>query len=255
MDLFGFLMALLLPMATGEEIVFKSVSERLYYSYSPSSETNGHIFDANTSPFLFYDYQRHMFFIKGVQTDGVKELGQDEVNHFKERSSGIQTWQQGITKEMMKFTNGSSVLKKKPTVHIYTEDDYAPEKSNTLYCYAENFYPFEIELSFLINGQPFTGPVRSSQLVVEPDWTFNVYKYIGIEPKDGDTFSCRAAHVSLEEGLTVSLDLPPPVPTSGIIVCAVGVTVGVIGSLVTLYLGRAMHKRRGGVCSGRFCSK
>ncbi|XP_059805597.1 RLA class II histocompatibility antigen, DP alpha-1 chain-like isoform X2 [Hypanus sabinus] len=243
MDLVGFLMALLLPMATGEEIVFRSVSERLYYSHTPSSETNGHIFDMNTSPFLFYDYQYQMFFINGAETDGIKELGQDEVNHFKERASGIQAWEQGIIKEMMKFSNGSSVLKKKPTIHIYTEDDYAPGSSNTLYCYAENFYPNEIELSFLINGQPFTGPVRSSPLVVESDWTFNVYKYIDIEPKDGDTFSCRAAHLSLDGGLTVSLDLLPPVATSGIIVCAVGVIVGIIGLLVTLYLSRAMHKR------------
>ncbi|XP_051865087.1 RLA class II histocompatibility antigen, DP alpha-1 chain-like [Pristis pectinata] len=254
MELVSFFMVLLLLTAAGAEIVFKSVSERLYYSYTPSSETNGHIFDANASPFLLYDYKEQTFVIKGNRTNGIKELGQEEVNHFKERASGIQAWQQGITKEMMKLTNGSSVLKKKPTVHIYTQEDYTPQKSNTLYCYAEKFYPFEIELTFLINGRKYLGPVHSSQLIVESDWTFNIFKYIRIEPKDGDTFSCRAAHVSLDKALTVSLDKPPLMPKSGIIVCAVGVIVGVTGLLVTVYLSRVIHQR-GGVCSGRSCKK
>ncbi|XP_067832276.1 H-2 class II histocompatibility antigen, A-Q alpha chain-like [Heptranchias perlo] len=253
MELCGFLIIMLsLTTVTRAEIEFKSISERLYYSYTSDSETNGHIFDVNTSPFLFYDYKMHTFVINGNVTDGIAELGQEEVIHFKERASGILAWQQGITKEITKLTNGTSVLKKKPSIHIYTEENYTPHHPNTLYCYAEKFYPFEIDINFLINGRRFTGPVQSSQLVVEADWTFNILKYIRIEPQDGDTYSCQAAHISLDQPLTVLLDQPPLIPYSGTIVCAVGIVAAVIGIVITLYMITKIYNRRGNLCTGQF---
>ncbi|XP_072420809.1 class II histocompatibility antigen, B-L beta chain-like [Chiloscyllium punctatum] len=237
---------LTLVTSVGAQIEYKTISERLYYSYSQEAETNGHIFDINAYPFLFYNYKEQTFVIHGQETDGLKELGEEEVTHFKDRAAGIQAWEQGITKEMIKLTNGSSVLKKKPLLHIYTEKDRGPGQSDILYCYAEKFYPFEIEVSFLINGRPFGGQVNSSQLVVEPDWTFNVLKYIRIEPRDGDTYSCRVNHISLQQPLTESLDPPPRRVHTGIIVCAVGVMVGALGfgiglSLVIKIRSRSVH--------------
>eukprot|EP00061_Rhincodon_typus_P006059 g26290.t1 len=93
----------------------------------------------------------------------------------------------------------------KPSVHIYMEQNGGPGHSDILYCYAEKFYPFGIELNFLVNGRPFRGQVNSSQLVVEPDWTFNILKYIRMERGSGDTYTCRVDHISLQQPLTVSL--------------------------------------------------
>nr|BBJ00839.1 MHC class II alpha chain like protein [Triakis scyllium] len=253
MELRNFLIIIAAVTAgTRAAIEYKSVSERLYYSHTEDEETNGHIFTANAFPFLYYDNKKLKFVIHGQETDGIQELGQEEVTHFKERASGIQAGLQGIAKEITRLTKGSSVLKEKPVVHIYTEEDYAPHHANTLYCYAEKFYPFEIGVTFLVNGRPFTGLVNSSQLVVESDWTFNILKYIRIDPQDGDSYSCQVDHISLDKPLTVSMDPPSPGPRSGIIVCAVGVITGVIGLLIGLYLVTTVCSRLGKPRSRQF---
>ncbi|XP_067880419.1 RLA class II histocompatibility antigen, DP alpha-1 chain-like [Heterodontus francisci] len=234
---------------------FESVSARLYYSNTPDLERNIDIFNINSIPFLFYDYGALMFVLNGKMTDGVEELGQEEVTYFKERARGFQARLQIITEEMIKLTNAKRIISKKPAVHIYTEDNYTPHQSNTLYCYAEKFYPFEIDITFQINGRRFTGLVNSSQTVVEQDWTFNILKYIRIDPHDGDTYSCQVAHMSLEKPLTVLLDQPPVLPDTGTIVCAVGVIAGVLGLVITLYLVTKIYKRRGKLCSEQLCKQ
>ncbi|XP_072420814.1 class II histocompatibility antigen, B-L beta chain-like isoform X2 [Chiloscyllium punctatum] len=206
------------------------------------------MFSVNDVPFLFYDYGTGMFVINGRVTDGTRELGQEEVDYYRERSRASSTTA-GNDTEMIQLTNSTAITKKKPLLHIYTEKDRGPGQSDILYCYAEKFYPFEIEVSFLINGRPFGGQVNSSQLVVEPDWTFNVLKYIRIEPRDGETYSCRVNHISLQQPLTESLDPPPRRVHTGIIVCAVGVMVGALGfgiglSLVIKIRSRSVHVGR-----------
>ncbi|XP_078390994.1 uncharacterized protein LOC144672877 isoform X1 [Cetorhinus maximus] len=241
-----------------EKIVYwevESVSARLYYSYTPDSKRNVDIFNINSIPFLFYDYGAQMFVLNGNVTDGIKELGQEEVTYYTERARGFNTRLQTITEEIIKLTNAKSIIHKKPVVHIYTKESYAPRESNTLFCYAEKFYPFEIDITFLINGRPFTGPVNSSQLMVETDWTFNILKYIRIDPQDGDTYSCQVDHMSLDKPLTVLLDQPSAQPHAGTIVCAVGVIAGVLGLLIGLYLVTKIYKRRGKPCSRPFCKE
>ncbi|XP_067832275.1 RLA class II histocompatibility antigen, DP alpha-1 chain-like [Heptranchias perlo] len=256
MELCGFLIIMLsLTTVTRAEIEFETVSAKLYYSIDTSdSETNIDIFNINSTPFMFYDYGALKFVINGEVTDGIEELGQEQVTYFKERARGFQARLRSITKELIKLTNAKSIPRKKPSIHIYTEGNYT-RQSKTLYCYAEKFYPFEIDINFLINGRQFTGLVQSSQLVFEADWTFTILKYIKIEPQNGDTYSCQAAHISLDQPLTVLLDQPSLMPYSGTIVCAVGVVAAVIGIVITLYMITKIYNRRGNLCTGQFCKQ
>ncbi|XP_043541431.1 class II histocompatibility antigen, B-L beta chain-like, partial [Chiloscyllium plagiosum] len=198
---------ILLTLATSvrAQIEVSTATESLYYVHTPHSENILDMFSINDVPFLFYNYGTGMFVINGQVTDGSRELGQEEVDYYRERSRGFQARLRGTTTEMIRLTNSTAIAKKKPVLHVYTERNSGPGQSDILYCYAEKFYPFEIEVSFLINGRPFVGQVNSSQLVVEPDWTFNILKYIRMEPRDGDTYSCRVNHISLQQPLTESL--------------------------------------------------
>ncbi|XP_067880251.1 beta-2-microglobulin-like isoform X2 [Heterodontus francisci] len=155
---------------------------------------------------MFYDYGMRKFVLNGNVTDGIEELGQEIVTYFTVRTRGFQEQLGIMSKELIKQT-GTRRVGKKPAVHIYTEDNYTPHQSNTLYCYAEKFYPHEIDITFQINGRRFTGLVNSSQTVFEQDWTFNILKYIRIDPHDGGTYSCQVAHMSLEKPLTVLLGM------------------------------------------------
>ncbi|XP_055521769.1 rano class II histocompatibility antigen, A beta chain-like [Leucoraja erinacea] len=244
MGLRGLLTALLSLAAAVAEIEIETVSEHFVYGRSTSgSEKTLDILSVNSVPFLAYDHEARAFSINGQATDGREELGEEEVTYFVQRAEGFQNQIRSDMSELAAGNDNQPIGSKKPIAHIYTEEDYVLQRANTLYCFAERFYPFEIELQFLVNGQPFTGPVHSSPLLVERDWTFNILKYIRIEPQRGDTFSCLVAHVSLDKALTLSLDRPTRTPISGIVVCVVGVLVGVLGLMLTLYLGREIHKR------------
>ncbi|XP_038638220.1 class II histocompatibility antigen, B-L beta chain-like [Scyliorhinus canicula] len=242
-----------LTAVTRAEIEYESVAAKLYYSYTPNSKRNVDIFNINSIPFMFYDYGAQKFVLNGNVTDGIAELGQEEVTYYTERARGFNARLQIVTEEMIKLTNAKTIISKKPLVHIYTKENYAPHQSNILFCYAENFYPFEIDITFLINGRPFPGLVNSSQLVVEADWTFNILKYIRIDSEDGDTYSCQVNHMSLDEPMTVLMDQSDPQLHIGTIVCAVGVIVGALGLMVGLYLVTKLCSRQGKPCSSQFC--
>ncbi|XP_048477197.1 HLA class II histocompatibility antigen, DP beta 1 chain-like [Rhincodon typus] len=196
---------LILATAVRAQIEVSAVTESVYYVHTAHSENILDIFSINYVPFLFYNYGAQTFVINGQVTDGIRELGQEEVDYYHERARGFQARLRGTTREMIHLTNFTAITKKKPSVHIYMEQNGGPGHSDILYCYAEKFYPFGIELNFLVNGRPFRGQVNSSQLVVEPDWTFNILKYIRMEWGSGDTYTCRVDHISLQQPLTVSL--------------------------------------------------
>ncbi|GCB79148.1 hypothetical protein scyTo_0017842 [Scyliorhinus torazame] len=254
MELWSFLIMISsLTAVTRAEIDVESISARIYYRSAPDSTRNIYVFTINYIPFLLYDFETQKFVLNGKMTEGLKELGQEEVIYYKAMARGLNVRLQKYTNEMIKLTSASSTITKKPLVHIYTKKIYAPHQSNILFCYAENFYPFEIDITFLINGRPFTGLVNSSQLMIEMDWTFNILKYISIDPQDRDTYSCQVNHMSLDEPMTVLMDQSYSQPHTGTIVCAVGVIAGALGLMVGLYLVTKLCSRQGKPCSRQFC--
>ncbi|XP_038638224.1 RLA class II histocompatibility antigen, DP alpha-1 chain-like [Scyliorhinus canicula] len=241
-----------LTAVTRAEIDVDSINSYQYYGYTPDSENSLSAFAINAFPFMFMHHGLEKFIINGNETDGKKELGEDEATFVREIIRRFQLRLQRLTKELVKQT-GTKIVHKKPVVHIYTEENYTPGPPNTLYCYAEKFYPYEIEVTFLVNGNPFTEPSESSETMVAADWTFHVLKYIRINPQEGDTYSCQVDHVSLDKPMVVLMDQPPPQPHIGTIVCAVGVIVGALGLMVGLYLVTKLCSRQGKPCSSQFC--
>ncbi|GCB60951.1 hypothetical protein scyTo_0014257 [Scyliorhinus torazame] len=205
MELWSFLIIISsLTAVTRAEIDVESISIYQYYGYTPDSENSLSSFAINAFPFMFMHHGLKNFIINGNVTNGKNVLGEDEATFFREITRRFQLRLQRLTKELVKQT-GTRIVHKKPVVHIYAEENYTPGQPNTLYCYAEKFHPYEIEVTFLVNGRPFTGPSESSETMVAADWTFHVLKYIRIDPQEGDTYSCQVDHVSLDKPMFVSM--------------------------------------------------
>ncbi|XP_032094606.1 H-2 class II histocompatibility antigen, E-S beta chain-like isoform X2 [Thamnophis elegans] len=93
--------------------------------------------------------------------------------------------------------------KTKPTVTI-SPTKMEPDSPNTiLLCIATGFYPVEIEIQWLKNGQPEKEGVAYGEELQNGDWTYQLMVMLETQPQRGDVYTCKVEHASLEAPITV----------------------------------------------------
>uniref|UniRef100_A0A8C6XQX2 Ig-like domain-containing protein n=1 Tax=Naja naja TaxID=35670 RepID=A0A8C6XQX2_NAJNA len=86
-----------------------------------------------------------------------------------------------------------------------------PASPNTiLLCTATGFYPLEIEVQWLKNGQLEEEGVAFGEELQNGDWTYQLQVMLETQPQQGDTYTCQVGHVSLEAPITVQWGKPLP---------------------------------------------
>ncbi|KAK9405290.1 DLA class II histocompatibility antigen DR-1 beta chain-like [Crotalus adamanteus] len=91
----------------------------------------------------------------------------------------------------------------KPTVSI-SPTKLDPTSPNTiLLCIARGFYPVEIEVRWLKNGQPEEEGVAFGEELQNGDWTYQLQVMLETQPQRGDVYTCQVEHASLEAPITV----------------------------------------------------
>ncbi|XP_070789416.1 rano class II histocompatibility antigen, A beta chain-like [Pituophis catenifer annectens] len=79
-----------------------------------------------------------------------------------------------------------------------------PSSPNTiLLCTATGFYPAEIEVQWLKNGQPEEEGVAFGEELQNGDWTYQLQVMLETQPQRGDVYTCKVEHASLEAPITV----------------------------------------------------
>uniref|UniRef100_A0A8C6X241 Ig-like domain-containing protein n=1 Tax=Naja naja TaxID=35670 RepID=A0A8C6X241_NAJNA len=90
-----------------------------------------------------------------------------------------------------------------PTVTI-SPTKMDPASPNTiLLCTATGFYPLEIEVQWLKNGQLEEEGVAFGEELQNGDWTYQLQVMLETQPQRGDVYTCQVGHVSLEAPITV----------------------------------------------------
>uniref|UniRef100_A0A8C6VJF4 Ig-like domain-containing protein n=1 Tax=Naja naja TaxID=35670 RepID=A0A8C6VJF4_NAJNA len=98
----------------------------------------------------------------------------------------------------------------KPTVTI-SPTKMDPASPNTiLLCTATGFYPLEIEVQWLKNGQLEEEGVAFGEELQNGDWTYQLQVMLETQPQRGDVYTCQVGHVSLEAPITVQWGKPLP---------------------------------------------
>ncbi|XP_077186797.1 class I histocompatibility antigen, F10 alpha chain-like [Paroedura picta] len=117
----------------------------------------------------------------------------------------------------------------------------AEDHRETLLCQLHGFYPKEIEVTWMKDGQDRKPETFSGGVVPNSDGTYHTWVSIEVDPQERDLYRCHVEHDSLPE----PLDLAWEEPASNL-----GLILGIFGVLAALLLvgvGVAcyMRKRKG----------
>ncbi|KAM3844419.1 H-2 class II histocompatibility antigen, E-S beta chain-like [Vipera latastei] len=91
----------------------------------------------------------------------------------------------------------------KPTVSISSTKLDPASPHTILLCTARGFYPVEIEVRWLKNGQPEEEGVAFGEELQNGDWTYQLQVMLETQPQRGDVYACQVGHASLEAPITV----------------------------------------------------
>uniref|UniRef100_A0A7M4FEJ5 DLA class II histocompatibility antigen, DR-1 beta chain-like n=1 Tax=Crocodylus porosus TaxID=8502 RepID=A0A7M4FEJ5_CROPO len=97
--------------------------------------------------------------------------------------------------------------KVKPKIKIYpmkTESSHTPD---LLVCSVTKFYPADIGVKWLKNGQEHTGKVVARELLPNGDWTFQMHVKLEMVPRRGDVYACQVDHISLQTPMILQIPL------------------------------------------------
>nr|XP_015195425.1 PREDICTED: H-2 class I histocompatibility antigen, alpha chain-like [Lepisosteus oculatus] len=156
-------------------------------------------------------------------------------------------WQQGSNKyaleELPKRFNQTDISPERPQVSVFHKDSRSG--GTELTCLATGFFPRDILVSWLRDGQELQEDVDSGEVLPNGDGSFQVRKSLRVRAGEEDKYSCRVDHKSLSPG---DILMPWEPPSSSLVpiiaaVCAV-VALAVIAVVAVVLVRR--RKSSGG---------
>uniref|UniRef100_A0A3B4FSU6 Class II histocompatibility antigen, B-L beta chain-like n=1 Tax=Pundamilia nyererei TaxID=303518 RepID=A0A3B4FSU6_9CICH len=106
------------------------------------------------------------------------------------------------------------------------------EHASTLVCSAYNFYPKQIRMMWMRNGQEVTTDVSYSDVMPDGDWYYQTHSYLEYIPTSAEKIACMVEHLGLSEPMFVVWD--PSLPVEQRTQIAVGLCGLVTGFVIAI---------------------
>nr|XP_019594259.1 PREDICTED: HLA class II histocompatibility antigen, DO alpha chain [Rhinolophus sinicus] len=140
---------------------------------------------------------------------------------------------------LVERSNRTRAVNMPPRVTVLPKSRVELGQPNVLICMVDNIFPPVINITWLRNGQTVTEGVAQTSFYSQPDHLFRKFHYLTFVPSAEDVYDCRVEHWGLDEPLLRHWE--PQVPTllpdtTETLVCAAGLAIGVVGSLVGVVL-------------------
>ncbi|XP_067834313.1 H-2 class II histocompatibility antigen, A-Q alpha chain-like [Heptranchias perlo] len=136
------------------------------------------------------------------------------------------------------LSGGPPESKVPPQIAMYSEASVEWGQPNTLICLADGFYPPHITMKWRRNNEPTTDGDNITEYYIKNDYSSQRFTYLSFVPSPGDMYSCHVEHEGLEEPATVFWEPEVPEERSGpgTVICALGLTLGIISAVVGIIL-------------------
>ncbi|XP_044040254.1 H-2 class II histocompatibility antigen, E-S beta chain-like [Siniperca chuatsi] len=138
----------------------------------------------------------------------------------------------------------SNILTKSaaPYVRLSSTAPSGGKHPSMLVCSVFDFYPQQIRVSWLRDGQEVTSDVTSTDELADGDWYYQIHSHLEYTPsRSGEKISCVVEHASLKEPLVTDWD--PSMPESERNKIAIGAS-GLILGLILSLAGFIYYKRK-----------
>ncbi|XP_062891528.1 class II histocompatibility antigen, B-L beta chain-like [Mobula hypostoma] len=142
-----------------------------------------------------------------------------------------------------RIRNAIRALTTKPTITITSRHMKNRENTLALTCQVHGFYPKDIHVMWLRNGEGIDREVLNTSILPNRDGTFQVRQQVNIDPGKGDTYTCEIKHLSVPGKLHAVWVPKNTKPVYGYVI---GVIAGIIGILMAVSGGIVKWKE---VCS------
>ncbi|CAI5659819.1 unnamed protein product [Oreochromis niloticus] len=122
-----------------------------------------------------------------------------------------------------------------PRVRIKSKTPLSGQHPAMLVCSVYDFFPSEIKVRWLRDGQEVTSDVTSTGTMANGDWYYQTHSYVEYTPRSGEKISCVVEHVSLSEPLITDWDPSSDKSTSeSTTLTAIGASILTLGVILLL---------------------
>uniref|UniRef100_A0A8C2P8M9 Ig-like domain-containing protein n=3 Tax=Capra hircus TaxID=9925 RepID=A0A8C2P8M9_CAPHI len=136
---------------------------------------------------------------------------------------------------LSKCSNCTPVINEVPEVTVFSKSSVMLGQPNTLICHVDNIFPPVINITWLKNGHAVSEGVSETSFLPKDDDSFFKFGYLTFLPSDDDVYDCKVEHWGLDGPLLKHWEPEIPAPMSELtetVVCALGLTVGLVGIVV-----------------------
>ncbi|XP_072225675.1 rano class II histocompatibility antigen, A beta chain-like [Leuresthes tenuis] len=146
-----------------------------------------------------------------------------------------------LCEENIDIFNKAANLSTAPIVNIKLVKQHNGGHPVMLVCSAYNFYPKQIQMTWLRNKQEVTTGVHYSDAMADGELYYQIHSHLEFTPTLGETITCVVEHLSLSEPKMIVWD--NSLPAEKIIQIVVGVC-GLVLGIVIMSSGLIYYKKK-----------